>query len=489
MVATYGVAPVNAADPSTVEDSHESRALLGGDSSSSHSSGSGRAEREKRDGHATLTSCISNLANTIIGSGMLTFPLAMASVGVLPGMLTCIFSGAVAAFGLYLLSLCATYTKHRHASFHAVSQLTFPRAAIFFDAAIATKCFGVSISYLIIIKGLMPNVVASLYHDLTGPDTNPPAWALDGGNWISIFMIILIPISFLRHLNSLRHTSYIALFSVAYLVLIVIKCYFWPLKDMPQRGEVYLIHFTPKFVSTFPIQVFAFTCAQNLFPLYNEVKNNSQKRMNIIIGGSIGTAVITYEVIAVVGYLTFGSKVGANIIAMYPSTSLFIAVGQLAIVIMVMFSYPLQVHPCRNCLDKVLHPDHVDHRQRKPATASDDQEEEDDGEDDDHAHAPMSSFKHTVLTSLIITSGFTIAYFVDDLQMVLSFVGSTGSTTISFILPGILYWKLTRGDPSQKRTNFLAICLTVYGVFIFTFCLGYNIYQVFHPPIPGVNSE
>ena len=44
---------------------------------------------------------------------------------------------------------------------------------------------------------------------------------------------------------------------------------------------------------------------------------------------------------------------------MYPSTSLFIAVGQLAIAILVMFSYPLQVHPCRNCLDKVFHAGHV----------------------------------------------------------------------------------------------------------------------------------
>ena len=40
---------------------------------------------------------------------------------------------------------------------------------------------------------------------------------------------------------------------------------------------------------------------------------------------------------------------------MYPSTSLFIAIGQLAIVILVLFSYPLQVHPCRNCLDKIFH--------------------------------------------------------------------------------------------------------------------------------------
>ena len=60
-------------------------------------------------------------------------------------MITCIFSGSVAAFGLYLLSACARKAPHRRASFFAVANLTFPRAAVFFDAAIAIKCFGVSI--------------------------------------------------------------------------------------------------------------------------------------------------------------------------------------------------------------------------------------------------------------------------------------------------------------------------------------------------------
>jgi hypothetical protein len=70
---------------------------------------------------------------------------AMASAGIIPGIITCVFSGSVAVFGLYLLSLCATKTPHRRASFFAVAQLTFPKAAVLFDAAIATKCFGVSI--------------------------------------------------------------------------------------------------------------------------------------------------------------------------------------------------------------------------------------------------------------------------------------------------------------------------------------------------------
>ena len=46
-----------------------------------------------------------------------------------------------------------------------------------------------------------------------------------------------------------------------------------------------------------------------LFPIYNELKTNNQVRMNTVIGGSIGAATLTYEVIAAFGYLTFGSNV------------------------------------------------------------------------------------------------------------------------------------------------------------------------------------
>lgn len=459
MVQPYGAGENSEANyerPEAIEN--ESDALLGGVRDSS-------VKRiQEADGHASIISSVSNLANTIIGSGMLTFPLAMASAGIIPGIMTCIFSGSVAAFGLHLLSDCAAKTAHRRSSFFAVAQLTFPKAAIFFDVAIAIKCFGVSISYLIIIKGLMPNVVLSLYHDLTPSHIDPPEWSLSGRMWISLFMIILLPLAFLRRLDSLRHTSYVALFSVAYLIIIVVRCYFWPLKNMPERGGVHLINFTPQFVSTFPVQVFAFTCSQNLFPIYNEVKGNTQRRLNMVIGTAIGSAVITYEVIAVLGYLTFGSNVGANIIAMYPSTSLFIAVGQLAIVILVLFSYPLQVHPCRNCLDKVFHAGNI-------------AQDQEDIEDLDHASHGMSPLKHTVLTLAIVAGTFTIAYFVDNLQMVLSFVGSTGSTTISFILPGLFYWKLFRDDPSAKAKTCGAIALTFYGVCVFVFCLGFNIYH------------
>jgi len=199
--------------------------------------------------------------------------------------------------------------------------------------------------------------------------------------------------------------------------------------------------------------------------------------MNVVIGTSIGSAIGIYEIVGVFGYLTFGSKIGANVIAMYPSTSIFIAIGQLAIVILVMFSYPMQVHPCRNCLDKIFHLGY-----QAPNFALVDENNDDVSIVDEHDAGDMSTFKHTVLTVAIIVGGFSTAYFVDNLQMVLSFVGSTGSTTVSFILPGLFFWKLTRNDPRTSKTlNRSALGLAIYGMLVFVFCLSYNIYKLVHP--------
>lgn len=138
--------------------------------------------------------------------------------------------------------------------------------------------------------------------------------------------------------------------------------------------------------------------------------------MNIIVGTSIGSAALVYEFIAVFGYLTFGTNVGSNIIAMYPSTSLVIALGQLAIVITVMLSYPLQIHPARGCLDKVF-TTVVPAKKKLPGSPDEDDEDEVHDVEEVHGKYEMTMIKHTLLTSCLITFGFLIAYYVDNLQL------------------------------------------------------------------------
>jgi amino acid permease len=115
-------------------------------------------------------------------------PLAIAHMGITLGVIVVIWSGIAAGFGLYLQSRCAQYLDRGAASFFALSQLTYPNAAVIFDAAIAIKCFGVGISYLIIIGDLMPGVVEGF----TGGSPTSD-FLVDRHFWITAFMLVLFP--------------------------------------------------------------------------------------------------------------------------------------------------------------------------------------------------------------------------------------------------------------------------------------------------------
>ncbi len=102
-----------------------------------------RPRRAIDEAQASIPSSVTNLANTVIGAGALAFPSAFAAMGLLPGMFTCVMSGCFAAFGLYLLSRCATLVgkrpghEGRKSSFNEVARLTFGKGW-------ATKLFDVS---------------------------------------------------------------------------------------------------------------------------------------------------------------------------------------------------------------------------------------------------------------------------------------------------------------------------------------------------------
>lgn len=104
----------------------------------------------------------------VVGAGVLAMPLALSRMGILLGLFVILWSGLTAGFGLYLQTKCARYLDRGSSSFFALSQITYPNAAVFFDAAIAIKCFGVGVSYLIIIGDLMPGVVRGFSEDAAG---------------------------------------------------------------------------------------------------------------------------------------------------------------------------------------------------------------------------------------------------------------------------------------------------------------------------------
>ena len=266
----------------------------------------------------------------------------------------------------------------------------------------------------------------------------------------------MIPLSFLRRLDSLKYTSVIALVSIGYLVILVVYHFCAGDTIQTELTPIRIIRWAGAIpaLNSFPVIIFAFTCHQNMFAILNEINNNSHFRTSSAVFTSNGTAAAVYILVAITGYLSFGNDIGGNIVAQYaPSVSA--TIGRAAIVVMVTFSYPLQVHPCRASVDAVLkwRPKSV-LRSSGPSSL----------ESSPPRNIPLlptgwnkidetiSETRFAVITTVIIILSFIVAMTVASLEAVLAYVGSTGSTAISFMLPGLFYYKISNPDsPLHQR--------------------------------------
>lgn len=188
-----------------------------------------------------------------------------------------------------------------------------------------------------------------------------------------------------------------------------------------------------------------------MFSILNEISDNSQATTTSVITASIGSAGATYILVAITGYLSFGNAMTGNIVGMY-EPSLSSTVARAAIVVLVIFSYPLQVHPCRASVDAVLkwrpnsksssHPT-TPSQHRNPVLPPPRANRQPDG---------MSDIRFAAITTAIIVLSYIVAMTVSSLEAVLAYVGSTGSTSISFILPGLFYYKISSPEsPIHQR--------------------------------------
>ncbi len=77
--------------------------------------------------------------------------------------------------------------------------------------------------------------------------------------------LIIIPLSFLRRLDSLKYTSVIALISISYMVILVIA-HFVKEDTMQDRGDIRVFRWESAVatLSSIPVTVFGYTCHQNV---------------------------------------------------------------------------------------------------------------------------------------------------------------------------------------------------------------------------------
>lgn len=380
----------------------------------------------------TFTSAYINLLKTSIGSGVLSFPYLFKTYGIGYTILFTIISGYFATIGLILLSVCSQVLGRR-SDMNSLAAIATPYARFFVNAAVLFKCFGVSLSYLIISKELIPMVIRSRSSIFNNPIIS-----------ILIFLSLIGPFVYFTKLDKLKYTSFLGIFCIAS-VIVAAMFRFCKSSSIPKLE--YFAKPDTHWITGWGKFIFSFTCHQNIFSVNSELVDNSLKNMKKLIYCVSSTSFLLYLSFGLTNYLIYGDHSLTNILKNYPNDNLAVIVRGMYIVVMGV-SYPLQMAPARTYFLNIF-----------------------------NINKKTKNYKiiHFLTTSMLITFTYLLAVSGIELGIVYSVVGATASCFMCLIFPALFYFNL------DIEKTFFYSCLGyiafLIGIFIFIstiFTLVYN---------------
>ncbi len=412
------------------------------------SEASDAAEGTTTMGHKRLASNGSSYANTTnstLGAGVLGLPFAFAKTGWVFGPALLFIIGLFSFNGLHLIT-CVCAKTGFPSTIHNCSKPVHPLVPLFMDCLMACTLFGALCAYLIVIGDMMPQATDQL--GMTGVWSERYVWVLIGFS-------LAAPFSFPTEIDFLKYTSAACILAIMYVTVVVLvfslpgqdPCHLQGLDDdAPCIGsDVVLDGVVIKDVlKSIGIFVSGFCCQINSFPIISEVKTATVANMDKVFFFSIATAMSIYFIVASCGYSTYGGSIQSDLLLNYPIVPA-ITVARLMITFVVVFSYPLIVHPCRKSILSVVH--FVLDRDEEGADAADG------GETGENVKEQQSRMRYYATTVLLLALTLVVGLSVSDLGDVLSVTGATGGVTIMFIFPGGLYlWYFPYSSGRRKAT-------------------------------------
>ncbi|KAF7456988.1 Transmembrane amino acid transporter protein [Cryptosporidium felis] len=408
---------------------------------------------------SSLSEAVSAMVNTILGIGTLAIPLAYASNGILQGISLTLFCAFLSSLSLYLLSSIAIEYGD-DVSFYSVTANYIPGLRWVVDTAVVIKSLGVCVSYLMVVADLL----YSLFFINNSYGMNPKV--LRAIVLLTSVVFFIAPASFPHKLKSMKYTNWLSVFCIFYVVAVVFFRLIYgstTLHSGTEQQPAFLSgnvdYFSTfnllKTLETFPILIFAFTCQQNIFTVSNELHNRTLNRLSKIIVISVGTAVILYSIIGVSGCLLFGRLINkANILELFKYNSIDIFLGKFFIAVSMVFSFPIQCHPCRRSLSILLYSGVTE---MEPKT---------------------EKRVLNIITVFILVITTSCALFFTNLGLAYELIGAICSNTTALIIPSLLYIKAFAHEGFTLK-RLLAYMLFILAILILILCLSAILIGVF----------
>ena len=464
--------------------------------------------RKPRKGASRLSS-VFNLANTIMGSGLLTLPSAFATSGLAVGLFMAVAAAGLNVLTLHQLSYAATMRRvPPRASIGEVAEAALPHwGGLIIDLVVSAYSFGVCIGYLIVATDSLVEITGSA----------------ERHGWTLLALLLVAPLTLLRTMDSLKFTSIfavLALLAVAVVILVfagsaeldacagftahTVGCHGDPAETRACPGGVRQGPAHPSgVVRALSKFVLAYGCQQNILPIVGELHQPSTARVLSVELCAIVLALVVYAAVATAGYLTFGGAVCGNILNSYPRDTAVNA-SRLMIAGVVVTSYPLlafeakramllRLRACRRRFQRARAVDvggggregggaggggdggrgaangGGDGGSAHRHSGSSSSGGAEDGRRPPSGLARVCRVPSCFITSrdeLLVAMGFlgltgTVALSVSDLGAVLEFVGASAGVVIAFVVPSACYASLA---PHWGVARGVALLTLVFGL-------------------------
>ena len=369
-----------------------------------------------RGGRASILSSSFNLTCNLIGSGMLAMPWALKESSLISG---CVILGLLAVFNaisMILLAKCCDMA--RSFSYQKIGTRALgATAGVVIQITMLAYTFSSCLSYIILIGDFVPNAVESMRPDRFGLDaTDLRLYVI-----LIISLAILLPLSFIRNLYSLRFTSAIAMLAIFYTLGLTLQSLHGHLTPMPRDLELWA--FPVCSWRALAVMNVAFTAHYNGPRFFQELENRSLSRFSMVNAIAMSASLAIYASIAVAGYWRFSAGVQGDLMLNFETNDVYAIVARISLAIGMAFSFPLCFHSIRTSTFALFCPDLLI-----------------------PAHQTLRSPKYVLVTLLLVGINVILGIVLTQIETVMSYKGSILGCAIVYIFPALMYLALKKRE-------------------------------------------
>jgi len=423
-------------------------------------------------GAGSMRSSVFNLTAATLGAGALTIPFAMRQMGLLVGLVVLAVAALISTVSIALIIHTMNFTELKTFEELAVKAGGRPLGGLVVFCIILF-CFGTAVGYLITVGEMAQAILAAAFgqgghHSLHIP---LPAWAsafepFEKELLLTVVTVaVLLPLSITEKVGELRFTCFLGVAAIAFLAFVVVVEYFvlrLPHSAIAEHTGRRRMSFAD---GLFPLQLsgvvrgislvtFAYTCQTNVPSIYCELEKRNARRMLKVASRACLLCFVTYVVMGICGFLTFGDETEANILSNYSrvlaeSPLLMIAFGGMAF--SVTFAYPMCIFPVRFASEMII-------AMWRP-------------------QAPPSRSLSVTIAVVTVLFSLLCAICVPSISIVFELVGASAGATVSFVVPGYLFVKLLPG-PYKHPRKLKAVALICFGAVAGILGTGVAVYDI-----------